>query len=211
MRRFLARFSIRLMIALVLLVGAARVVGGFMPNPAEDMLRQFECEPQPCWNAIHIGSTSLEQAQRILSADPTIRFVDFQRLAPSICWVWTNEWHRAGSEYDGCYELSIEQSDSLALNFATSALRLGDVLPVMGTPLNSDMGCFEGHEFALVYSGSMTVYLTDDQPMLGLVADMPVTTIAIFSKPIDILEDQLRQFRWSGFSRWDQIDPFCLR
>ncbi len=210
MRRFLARLSIHLMLALTLLVGAAHVIGGLSEYPAWTLIRQFECTPQPCWHDIQVGVTPVEEARRILSADTTIRVVEYDPAAFKLCWVWTNDWHNPYVDWDSCYLPTPDSISALQLTYANRPpLRLGDVLPLMGNPLTSDLMCGSAPS-GILFSKSMGILVFEQTLVNRVVPELPVSSITYFAPEAIIVSPQ-KVRRWTGFSGWANVESDCPR
>jgi hypothetical protein len=204
MRHFLAFFSIRLLIALSLLVGAARMIGGLGEYPAQEMLRLFECSPQPCWHGMHIGVTTVDEAVKLLSADETIRLSDYDPSDNFVCWRWNNQWRNKRFGADGCYSLAPDSYYTLNLFYMDNPLRLSDVFLLIGKPVSSYL-CLNYHD-GLIYSDSMTlrVFVPDNQ---RINPELAVVQIGYYA-PNSTTRHMLN-FGWRGFSKWAVVDPNC--
>jgi hypothetical protein len=209
MRRLLARFAVRIMIALCLLIGAARVVGSMSDYPAREMLRQFECEPQPCWHGIHLGMTRLAEARTLLSADANIRIVAYDPTADYLCWAWTNEWHNPNSQWDACYFPYPDSSVTLQLTYANRPpLRLGDVLPLMGNPLTSDLMCNAATPGGILFNERMGILVFEHFLVKRIVPELKVASISYLTPEGNIISPQ-KVRRWTGFTGWADVESRC--
>jgi hypothetical protein len=63
----------------------------------------FDCTPAPCWHGIQLGITSMQEAERLLSSDPTITLLDHRASGQYLCWQWQNGWQVESSRFDGRY------------------------------------------------------------------------------------------------------------
>jgi hypothetical protein len=204
MRPLLLRLSVLLLITLCLLVGAAQVVGGFRQHPAAAIIRQFECEPQPCWAGIHPGVTPLAEAERILSADPTFSLIERRPTDAALCWNWLPQWHHpVGYRWDGCYSFEA-RGFSLFMNYKDNGLRLGDVLTLLGRPSTSRL-CTDLRIGAIELRGlSIAVEVPDNR--MHVTPDLLVTQITYFS---DDRSTRPMNDGWAGFSRWADVSNNC--
>jgi hypothetical protein len=210
MRRFLTRFAVRLIIVLVLLVGAARVVGGFTPYPTWNVLAQFLCSPQPCWNDVYLGVTNLSEAATILSADTNIHLINYEPPHDSVCWIWQNEWHRDDARSDGCYTYTPDGHYELMLFYANRPLQLRDVMPLLRQPVYSLL-CQTRLDanFGLLYSRDTLVQLTVPPSVNWITPELPVSHIMFFALGTRSLSDFRGKYGWWGYSEWANISREC--
>lgn len=186
------------------------VTGSFRDYPAREVLQQFDCSPQPCWNGIHIGVTSVEEAFALLSSDETIRIVEYDSAALRLCWIWLNEWHAPYRDWDSCYAATIpEMGLVLSLGYDRySPLRFGDVLPIMGKPLSSSLMCVDSTPGGVIFDESMGVFVYDPDDMRRITPELSVQSL-VYTSPTAGLSNQPIVYRWSGFSRWANVDASC--
>lgn len=211
MLRFLIRLGLKFVLAFSLLIVVTALIGSFRDYPAAEIVRQFDCSPKPCWHGIHVGVTTVEEAFALLSSDETIHIVEYDTAEPRVCWIWLNDWHAPYRDWDSCYTATIPEAGLvLSLGFdRNSPLRFGDVLPIMGEPLSSTLMCIESIQGGAIYTDSMTLFVFDPDDMRRITPELSVQAIVAFA-PMEEMGNQPNMvYRWTGFSRWANVEEGC--
>lgn len=213
MLRYLIRLGLKSVIAFSVLIVVTALIGSFRDYPAAEIVQQFDCSPKPCWHGIHVGVTTVEEAFALLSSDETIRIVEYDPAEPRLCWIWLNEWHTPYRDWDPCYAATIPEAGLvLSLGFdRISPLRFGDVLPIMGKPLSSTLICIESIPGGLIFNESMRLTLFDPNDMRRITPELSVHAIVAFAPMQEMRNQPNMVYRWTGFSRWANIEEDCPR
>lgn len=207
--RFLLRLMLSLALLFSLLVGAACVLGGLLPYPAREFLRQFECESQPCWHGIRMGVTTLEEARDSLSGDETLRIATFDTTTNYLCWAWTNGWHNVNSEWDACYFATPNNGIMLQITYAgLPPLRLGDVLPLLSGTIRTNLMCYERIASGLVFDEHLGVQAYDPLKVHRVVPELPIASLTYFAPGANATV-QLLRYDWKGFTGSASVEGRC--
>ncbi len=113
---------------------------------------------QPCWHDVKLGATNVQDAIRVLKADPLV--YDYRRNDPDLMFPCTLEWKmQTVPYYSGCMIIRPDTPISVIdLRFADDQVRLADLFPLLGRPIAAQL-CYR-FDFGLNHRRSVfgTVY-----------------------------------------------------
>jgi hypothetical protein len=207
-----------MIVALVLIMTAMRLIGGWAAQPAAAAILDPGSCPQPCWHGIQPGKTTFRQAQAIFRASPDrITLPNDYLTSTSMRFTLDTRWY--GQVYRlGDTASNLDNSlQFIILQPPANTMRLGDALLLFGEPLasvlcpswpvyppQSGSRIYKGNVF---FQGNIEATVVSGESRFD--PHMPVTSIT-YLYPADEPPYRFDTPPWRGFARVNDQEV-CLR